>query len=107
MGSSVSSISLKNKNCNRVSLGMSTEVSRRTEDTVFLATFLEKQGMKIYEYGMGNPECILLIPALSGYDFNDGTEFGLVERIASELADDLLQKALRYTLRRHKNTASR
>lgn len=50
--------------------------------------------MKIYEYGMGNPECILLIPALPGYDFNDGTEFGLVERIASELADDLLQKGI-------------
>ena len=94
MGSSVSSISLKNKNCNRVSFGMSTEVSRRTEDTVFLATFLEKQGMKIYEYGMGNLECILLIPALSGYDFKDGIRLGLVKRIASELVDDLLQKGI-------------
>ena len=76
--------------------------------------------MRIYEYGKENPECILLIhpslvtwdyfeyvvpllekdyhlliPALPGYDLEDGSEFSSVERIASELADDLLEKGIR------------
>ena len=76
--------------------------------------------MRIYEYGKENPECILLIhpslvtwdyfefvipllekdyhlliPVLPGYDLEDGSEFSSVERIASELADDLLEKGIR------------
>ena len=75
--------------------------------------------MRIYEYGKENPECILLIhpslvtwdyfenvisllgkdyhlliPALPGYDLQDDSEFSSVERIASELADALLQKGI-------------
>ena len=73
--------------------------------------------MRIHEYGQENRECILLIhpslvtwdyfenvipllekdyhlliPALPGYDLQDDSEFNSVERIASELADALLQK---------------
>jgi hypothetical protein len=55
--------------------------------------------MRIYESGKENPECILLnhllIPALPGYDLEDGSEFSSVERIASQLADDLLEKGIR------------
>ena len=76
--------------------------------------------MRIYEYGLENPECILLIhpslvtwdyfenvipllekryhlliPALPGYDLNDTSEFSSVEQIASALADELLQKGIR------------
>ena len=76
--------------------------------------------MRIYEFGLENPECILLIhpslvtwdyfelvipllekqyhllvPALPGYDLQDDSEFSSVERIASELADDLLHKGIR------------
>jgi pimeloyl-ACP methyl ester carboxylesterase len=76
--------------------------------------------MRIYEYGKENPECILLIhpslvmwdyfenviplleknyhlliPALPGYDLEDRSEFSSVEKSASELADDLLQKGVR------------
>ncbi len=76
--------------------------------------------MRIYEFGLDNPECILLIhpslvtwdyfenvipfmgrqfhllvPALPGYDLEDDSDFSSVERIASELADDLLQKGIR------------
>ena len=76
--------------------------------------------MKIYEYGRGNPERILLIhpslvtwdyfenviplleqhyhlliPALPGYDLKDNSEFSSVEKIASRLADELLQKGIR------------
>ena len=76
--------------------------------------------MRIYEYGKENPECILLIhpslvtwdyfenvipllekdyhlliPALPGYDLEDDSQFSSVERIASELADDLLEKGIR------------
>ena len=75
--------------------------------------------MRIYEYGKENPECILLIhpslvswdyfenvipllekhfhlliPALPGYDLNDDSQFSSVEKIASELAGDLLQKGI-------------
>ena len=73
--------------------------------------------MRIHEYGQENRECILLIhpslvtwdyfenvipllekdyhlliPALPGYDLQDDSEFNSVVRIASELADALLQK---------------
>ena len=73
--------------------------------------------MRIHEYGQENREYILLIhpslvtwdyfenvipllekdyhlliPALPGYDLQDDSEFNSVERIASELADALLQK---------------
>ena len=76
--------------------------------------------MRIYEFGTENPECILLIhpslvtwdyfeyvipllekqyhvlvPALPGYDLEDDSQFSSVERIASELADELLQKGIR------------
>ena len=76
--------------------------------------------MKIREFGLENPECILLIhpslvtwdyfeyviphlekhyhlliPALPGYDLEDSSEFSSVERIASELADDVLKKGIR------------
>ncbi len=76
--------------------------------------------MRIYEYGLGNPECILLIhpslvtwdyfenvipllegdhhlliPALPGYDLENGSEFSSVEGIASELAADLLKRGIR------------
>ena len=75
--------------------------------------------MRIYEYGLENPECILLIhpslvtwdyfelviplleknyhlliPALPGYDLKDDSEFSSVEKIASQLADDLLKKGI-------------
>ena len=75
--------------------------------------------MRIYEYGLENPECILLIhpslvtwdyfesvipllekryhlliPALPGYDLKDASQFSSVERIASALADELLQKGI-------------
>ena len=75
--------------------------------------------MRIYEYGGGNPERILLIhpslvtwdyfenvipllekqyhlliPALPGYDLKDDSEFSSVERIASDLADAILQKGI-------------
>ena len=75
--------------------------------------------MRLYEYGQENRECILLIhpslvtwdyfenvipllkkdyhlliPVLPGYDLQDGSEFSSVERIASELADTLLQKGI-------------
>ena len=75
--------------------------------------------MRIYEYGKENPECILLIhpslvtwdyfefvipllekdyhlliPVLPGYDLEDGSEFSSVERIASDLADAILQKGI-------------
>ncbi|MBR3020341.1 MAG: alpha/beta hydrolase [Clostridia bacterium] len=75
--------------------------------------------MRLYEYGQENRECILLIhpslvtwdyfenvipllkkdyhlliPALPGYDLQDDSEFSSVERIASELADALLQKGI-------------
>ena len=76
--------------------------------------------MRVYEYGLENPEYILLvhlslvtwdyfenvipllekhyhllIPALPGYDLKDASEFSSVERIASALADELLQKGIR------------
>ncbi|MBQ8954962.1 MAG: alpha/beta hydrolase [Clostridia bacterium] len=76
--------------------------------------------MRIYEFGKDNPERILLIhpslvtwdyfenmpprlekdyhlliPALPGYDLNDDSQFSSVEKIASELADDLQQKGIR------------
>ncbi len=76
--------------------------------------------MKIYEFGKENQECILLIhpslvtwdyfenvipqlekdyhlliPAVPGYDLTDDSVFSSVERIASELADDLIQKGIR------------
>ena len=76
--------------------------------------------MKIYEYGVENPECILLIhpslvtwdyfenvipllkghyhlliPAIPGYDLKDDSQFSTVEKVASQLADDLLQKGIR------------
>ena len=76
--------------------------------------------MRIYEYGKENPECILLIhpslvtwdyfenvipllekdyhlliPAIPGYDLENGSEFSSVERIASQLADDVLEKGVR------------
>ena len=76
--------------------------------------------MKIREFGLENQECILLIhpslvtwdyfeyvipylekhyhlliPALPGYDLEDSSEFSSVERIASELADDVLKKGIR------------
>ena len=37
----------------------------------------------------------LLIPALPGYDLTDTSQFGSVEEIASELADDLLRARIR------------
>ncbi len=76
--------------------------------------------MKIFEYGRENPDRILLIhpslvtwdyfeyvipllekryhllvPALPGYDLDDDSEFSSVEAIASELAEDLLQRGIR------------
>ena len=76
--------------------------------------------MKIYEYSVENPECILLIhpslvtwdyfenviplleghyhlliPAIPGYDLKDDSQFSTVEKVASQLADDLLQKGIR------------
>ena len=76
--------------------------------------------MKIYEYGRGNPERILLIhpslvtwdyfenviplleqhyhlliPALPGYDLKNNSEFSSVEKVASQLAEDLLNKGIR------------
>ena len=76
--------------------------------------------MKIYEYGEENPECILLIhpslvtwdyfenviplleehyhlliPAIPGYDLKDDSQFSTVEKVASQLADELLQKGIR------------
>lgn len=76
--------------------------------------------MRIYEYGQGKEECILLIhpslvtwdyfeyvvpllekdyhlliPALPGYDLKDDSEFTSVERIAAELAEDLLKRGIR------------
>ena len=76
--------------------------------------------MRIYEYGKQNPECILLIhpslvtwdyfenvvpllendyhlliPAVPGYDLEDRSQFSSVEEIASELADELLQRGVR------------
>ncbi len=76
--------------------------------------------MKIREFGLENQECILLIhpslvtwdyfeyvipylekhyhlliPALPGYDLEDSSEFSSVEKIASELADDVLKKGIR------------
>ncbi len=76
--------------------------------------------MRIYEYGPENPDRILLIhpslvtydyfemvvpllekqyhlliPAIPGYDLEDGSEFSSVERTAAELADDLLAKGIR------------
>ena len=75
--------------------------------------------MRIYEYGLENPECILLIhpslvtwdyfenvipllekryhlliPELPGYDLKDASQFSSVERIASALADERLQKGI-------------
>ena len=75
--------------------------------------------MRIYEYGLENPECILLIqpslvtwdyfesvipllekryhlliPALPGYDLKDDSQFSSVERIASALADEILHKGI-------------
>ena len=75
--------------------------------------------MKINEYGGENPERILLIhpslvtwdyfenvipllekdyhlliPVLPGYDLEDGSEFSSVEKVASQLADDLLNKGI-------------
>ncbi len=75
--------------------------------------------MRIYEFGPGNPECILLIhpslvtwdyfenvipllekyyhlliPALPGYDLKDDSRFCSVEQTASQLSDDLLQKGI-------------
>ena len=75
--------------------------------------------MRIYEYGLENPECILLIhpslvtwdyfenvipllekcyhlliPAFPGYDLEDASQFSSVEGIASALADELLQKGI-------------
>ena len=37
----------------------------------------------------------LLIPALPGYDLTDDSDFSSVEKIASELADELMQKGIR------------
>ena len=76
--------------------------------------------MRIYEYGVENRECILLIhpslvtwdyfenvipllekdchlliPALPGYDLTNDSQFRSVEKIASRLAYDLLQKGIR------------
>ena len=76
--------------------------------------------MRIVEYGSENPEAILLIhpslvtwdyfenviplmekqvhiliPALPGYDLEDDSTFSSVERIASELADDLMKRGIR------------
>ena len=76
--------------------------------------------MRIYEYGKEHPDRILLIhpslvtwdyyesvvpllekqfhlliPALPGYDLKDDSEFGSVEKTASELSDALLQKGIR------------
>ncbi len=76
--------------------------------------------MKIYEYGKENPDRVLLIhpslvtwdyfenvipllekdfhllvPAVPGYDLTDRSQFSSVERIASELAGDLLRKGVR------------
>ena len=76
--------------------------------------------MRIYEYGKENPECILLIhpslvtwdyfenviplleehyhlliPAIPGYDLKDDSQFSTVEKVASQLADELLQKGIR------------
>jgi len=76
--------------------------------------------MVIHEYGEQNPESILLIhpslvtwdyfenvipllekqfhlliPALPGYNLNDDSEFSSVEKIASELADDIRRKGIR------------
>ena len=75
--------------------------------------------MRIYEFGLENPEHILLIhpslvtwdyfenvipllekhvhlliPALPGYDLKDDSEFSSVEQVASELADGILQKGI-------------
>ena len=75
--------------------------------------------MRICEFGVENPECILLIhpslvtwdyfenvipllekqyhlliPALPGYDLTDASEFSSVERIASQLADELREKGI-------------
>ena len=76
--------------------------------------------MRICEFGRENPECILLIhpslvtwdyfeyvipliekqyhlliPALPGYDPEDRSEFSSVEKIASELAENILEKGIR------------
>ncbi len=76
--------------------------------------------MRIYEFGPENAETILLIhpslvtwdyfeyvipflekdyhlliPALPGYDLEESSEFSSVERIASELADEILHKGIR------------
>ncbi len=76
--------------------------------------------MRICEFGKNDRECVLLIhpslvtwdyfeyvipllkeqfhlliPALPGYDLEDRSGFSSVEQIASELADDILQKGIR------------
>ena len=76
--------------------------------------------MRIHEYGKDHPESIvllhpslvawdyyenlipllekdyhLLIPALPGYDLSDRSEFTSVEKIAEELARDLLKRGIR------------
>ena len=51
--------------------------------------------MRIYEFGKENPECILLIPALPGYDLVDDSEFSSVEAIALKLADELADRGIR------------
>lgn len=76
--------------------------------------------MRIYEFGKENPDKIilihpslvtwdyfeyvipfleqqfhLLIPALPGYDLNDDSEFTSIEKIAAELAEEMLQRGIR------------
>ena len=76
--------------------------------------------MRIYEFGKGHPQCLLLIhpslvtwdffervipllddryhlliPALPGYDLEDASEFESVERCARLLADELSQRGIR------------
>ena len=76
--------------------------------------------MKIYEFGQENRDCILLIhpslvtwdyfdyvisllendfhlfvPAVPGYDMTDDSQFTSVEKIASDLADELIGKGIR------------
>ncbi len=77
--------------------------------------------MRICEFGKNDRECVLLIhpslvtwdyfeyvipllekhyhlliPALPGYDPEDDSQFCSVEQTASRLADDILQKGIRY-----------
>ena len=66
---------------------------RTTPIGEFTAQIEPVLGKKIEAY-LGIPYAKAAPFALPGYDLEDGSEFSSVERIASELADDLLEKVI-------------